>query len=132
MKRANLMPFWEVFGGVLTYELEKAVESKYIRLFIAWKYEGDRKYRVLVHFIEYKKKFDWDETALKEYYKRYADQLDIYTGPIKNTWLIPDGTVLMTRSGLNVTQGYGILNVTVSEGIRDNYTRRPVWFSPER
>jgi hypothetical protein len=43
--------------------------------------------------------------------------------------LIPDGTVLMSILELDFTQRDGVLNITISESIRDDYTRRPEWIN---
>jgi hypothetical protein len=68
---------------------------------------------------------------LEEYYQRYVSQLCAYTGPIKDTWLIYDGTVLMTRLELDFTQGYDVLNIVISESVMDEHTKRIEWINSE-
>jgi hypothetical protein len=103
--------------------------NQHIRLLVAWKSEGYKNFCVFVHLIECNKWPYWDEIRLEEYYQRYADQLSTYTGPIKDTWLIHDGTVLMTELDLDFTQRDGVLNITISEGSKDEHAKRPEWIN---
>jgi hypothetical protein len=139
MTSASLMPQAAVFEGYLTYQLQKKfvksddqLDATYTLLFIAWKYEGYRNFQMVVKLIECDKRFCWNYMKLWEYYQRHADQLSIYTGPVKDTWLIYDGTVLMTRLKLDFTQRNGALNIAISKGIKDEHTKRPEWINPER
>jgi hypothetical protein len=129
---AYLISFMSTFEGVLTYELQSRYvkpgnrsEPTCIRLFVAWKSEGYKKFRVFVHMIECNKKIDWNRIKLEEYYQRYTKQLCAYTNPIKDTWLIDDDIVLMTVLGLDFSQRDGKLNITISEGIKDSCIKRP-------
>jgi hypothetical protein len=132
MKSMHLTPFLSTFEGVLTYDLKrKGVEPIYIRLLVAWKSEGYKKFRVQVHLIEYDKTFRWDIFNLNEYCQRYANQLGTYAGPIKDTWLIHDGKALMTRSELNFTQRDGVLNITIVSGVEYD-AKRPIQIDTER
>jgi hypothetical protein len=133
MMSVDLIPFLSTFGGVLTYDLEKrGNDSIYIRLFVAWKSEGYKKFRVFVHLVEYEKWHGWGKNELEEYFQRYASQFCIYTGPIRNTWLMPDDTVLMTESELDFTQRDGVLNITISEGTKGEHAKRPEWVDLKR
>jgi hypothetical protein len=107
-------------------------KSTHTLLFIAWKFEGYKEFYVFAQLIECDKWFNWNTSRLEEYYQRYANQLSVYTSPIKDTWLMPDGTVLMTELELNVTQGSGLLNMTISEEISNERTRRLEWISLNR
>jgi hypothetical protein len=127
------------FEGVLTYELQREniesddqPKSTHILFFVAWKSEGYKSLRVFVHLVECDKYTHWEKIALEEYYQRYVNQLCTYTGPVRNTWLIDDGTVLMTELELDFTQRAGVLSVTISEGIRNDRTKKPIWINPER
>jgi hypothetical protein len=127
------------FEGILTYELQRKYaesgdqsESTYIRLFVAWKSESYKEFCVCVHLIGYDKKIDWNRIKLEEYYQRYTNQFSTYTGPIKDTWLIHDDTVLMTRLELDFTQRDGVLNIAISEGVKDDHTKKPVWIDLKR
>jgi hypothetical protein len=120
------------------YELERKhikpgnrSEPTRILLLIAWKSEGYKKFCVFVHSIESDKRLYWDGIYLEEYHQRYASQLLRYTGPSKDTWLIHDGTVLMTELKLDFTQRDGVLSVTVSEGVKNEHTRRLEWIDLE-
>jgi hypothetical protein len=139
MKSVDLIPFRVAFTGALMYELERKhvktgsrSEPTLILLFIAWKSEGYKKFRVFVHLIEYDKRSYLHKITSEEYYQRYASQLCTYTDPIKDMWFIYDGTVLMTRLELDFTQRDGVLGVTISEGVEDAHTKRPEWIDLER
>jgi hypothetical protein len=139
MTNATLIPSPITFEGVLAYGLlRKNVESgnqhksTYILLFVAWKSEGYREFHVFVHVIECDKKIKWNQIKLDEYYQRYANQFSTYAGPIKDTWLMYDGTVLMTGLDLDFMQRDGVLNTTISEGVKGEHTRRPEWIDLNR
>jgi hypothetical protein len=68
----------------------------------------------------------WDMVKLKEYCQRYANQLDTYTDPIRDTWLTRDGAVLVTRLELDFMQRNDVLNIAISEGIKDDHTKKPI------
>jgi hypothetical protein len=122
----------ETFEGIVMYELRREyAESTTIQLFVAWKSEGYKKFCTYVHLLECDESFVWNETRLKEYYQRYTHRLCTYTSPIKNTWVIHDGTVLVTELALNFMNRDGRLNVTISEGIKDDYTKMPMGINPE-
>jgi hypothetical protein len=127
------------FKGALICKLQKVdvksdaqFESIYTLLLIVWKYEGHKKFRVFVRLMECDKAFHWDKVTLEEYYQKYASQLRTYTGSIKDTWLLHDNTVLMTRLELDFTQGNGGLGIIISEGVKDEHTRKPEWIDPKR
>jgi hypothetical protein len=105
MTSADLTPFLSTFEGVLTYRLEKEeVKLTCIRLFVTWKSEGYKKFHVFVQLVEYDKRFSWNDSKLERYYQRHAKQLSAYTDPIKDTWLIHGGKVLMTELELIFTK----------------------------
>jgi hypothetical protein len=37
----------------------------------------------------------------------------------------------MTKLELDFTQRNGVLNITISEGVEDEHTKRPVWIDPK-
>jgi hypothetical protein len=127
------------FEGALTYQLQRKniefddqpEEPTCIRLFVAWKSEGYKELRVFAHLIEHGKWYGWSEAALEEYYRKYISQTSVYTDPIRDTWSTHDGTMLMTRLELDLTQSSGILNVTISEGSWNGHTKRSIWIGPE-
>jgi hypothetical protein len=138
MTNAILTSYSATFEGILTYQLQRKrvesddqLESTSTLLFITWKSEGYKELRACIRLIEYDKQVKWDGYKLKEYYKRYANQFSTYTGPIEDTWLMPDGTVLMTRLELDFTQRDGVLNIIIFKGVENEYTRRPVWLDPK-
>jgi hypothetical protein len=122
----------ETFEGVVMYELRrKYVKSTTIQLLVAWKSGWDKEFYVCIRLLECNESFVWNEVRLKEYFQRYARQLSTYTCPVKNTWLMHDSTVLMTRLELTFVKRDGRLNVTISEGIKDHYTKVPTWIGPK-
>jgi hypothetical protein len=100
-------------------------ESTYIQLLVTWKSQGCKELYVGVHLIEYGIQINWCKIRLEEYYQRYTSQLKTYTGPIEDTWLIHDNTVLMTRLEFDFTQRDGVLNITISKGAKNEHTKRP-------
>jgi hypothetical protein len=132
MMSADLIPFLSTFEGVLTHELKKeSVKSIPIRLFVAWKSKGYKEFHVFVQLIEYDEKFFRYTTKLEMYYQRYVNQLLTYTGPIKDTWSLDYDTVLMTRLELDFVQRDSVLNLTISEGARDDHTKIPELIDPK-
>jgi hypothetical protein len=137
--RVNLIPFLSTFEGILTYQLQKEdvepdnqSESTCIRLFITWKSEGYKKLLVCTNLIEHDKHFYWNLVKLEEYYQRYANQLNIYTSPIKNTWLTHDGTVLRTRLKLDIKKKSSTLDIFISEGVKNRHTKMLEWIDSRR
>jgi hypothetical protein len=139
MMSNDFRPLLVAFEGALIYELQRKhvtpgnrPDSTHILLLVAWKYESYKEFCVLVHLIECNKWPYWDEIKPEEYYQRYANQLCAYTDPIRDTWLIHDGTVLMTELESDFTQRDGVLNIIFSEGIRDCHVKRPEWINLKR
>jgi TRAP-type uncharacterized transport system substrate-binding protein len=129
---------WATFESIVIYRLQrKSVESDdqlkstYTLLFIVWKSEGYKKFSVFVQLIDCDKTFSWRKIDQEEYYQRYASQLSTYTGPVKDTWLLSDGTVLMTKLDLGFMQRDGVLTVTISNGVKDDHTKIPKLIDPK-
>jgi hypothetical protein len=138
MTRADLVPYWAAFKGAITYQLQRKcvksdekLEPTYIQFFITWKSEGYKVLCTRVGLIEHDEQIRWNAYKLEEYCQSYANQFGTYTGPIRDKWLIYNGTVLMTRLELNFTQRPWVLNITISEGVKDEYIRRPLWLDPK-
>jgi hypothetical protein len=133
MMSADLVPFLSAFEGVLIYDLKrKDPELARVLLFVTWKSEGYKEFRVFVQLIEDHRWRNWRKTVLEEYCQRYASQLRTYTDPINESWLVyNDDKVLMTELELNFTQRDGVLNIIISEGVKDRRAKRCKWFSPK-
>jgi hypothetical protein len=136
---AVLTSSYAVFEGGLTYRLQRKsvksddqLEPTYTLLFIAWKSEGYKKLCARACLVECDKQITWNEYKLDEYRQRYHSQFSTYTGPIEDTWLTCDGTVLMNRLELNFTQRDNVLNIIISDTFRNDYAKRPVRLDPER
>jgi hypothetical protein len=128
-----------MFEGALICKLQRDdVKSDdqprptYTLLFIAWKYEGYKRFLSFLQLIECDKEFHWNKIRPEEYYQRYASQLSTYTGPIRDIWLTDNGTVLMTELDLDFVKRDGVLSITISEGVRGSRIKRPAWIGPER
>jgi hypothetical protein len=135
---ATLTSLWASFEGYLAYQLQKEtvksddrLESTSTLLFIAWKSEGYKELRACIRMVERSKQMKWDAYKLREYYQRYANQFSTYTDYTEDTWLMRDGTVLMTRLELDFTQRNNILSITISKSTKDDHTKRTVWISPK-
>jgi hypothetical protein len=138
MTSADLTSNWATFEGVIMYQLQRKwtkhdgqPRSTVTLLFIAWKSDGYKGLCVRVHLIGYDKQIKWNRIKLKEYYQRYANQLSTYNGPIRDTWLMPNITVLMTELKLDLTQRDSVLNIAISEGTSDDYIREPERINPK-
>jgi hypothetical protein len=130
MMRTYFMTLEPTFGGALIYFLERKhvkthhqSASNLCQIFIGWKSEGYKELRAFVHLIEYDKQVKLNLSKLQEYYQRYIDQVRTYTDSIKDTWLTHDGIILMTELELNFALRDGVLNITISEGIKDDHVR---------
>jgi hypothetical protein len=129
-------PSLATFEGVLTYELQKdesgdVSKSTYFRLFVAWKLQGYKELCTGVYLIACDKKMEWNRNKLEECYQRHANQLSTYAGPIKDTWLLEDGAVVMIGLELDFTQRDGVLNINITEGVKDEHTKKPEWIDPK-
>jgi hypothetical protein len=129
---------WAIFEGIMTYRLQRKsiesddqFESTYTLFFVSWKSEGYKKFCVFVKLMNCDKTFSWRKIDQEEYYQRYASQLSTYTGPVKDTWLLSDGTVLMTKLDLGFMQRDGVLTVTISNGVKDDHTKIPKLIDPK-
>jgi hypothetical protein len=138
MTSAVLTSSWAEFEVDLMYRLQRKdaksdeqLESIHTLLLITCKSEGYEEFCVFVQLIECDETFPWDKIRLKEFYQKYPDQFCMYTGSIKDTWLTRNGNVLITRLELDLTQSCGVLSITISDGIRNDYTKRPLWIDPK-
>jgi hypothetical protein len=137
MMCVELVPSLAAFEDILTYELErKRIESsdrlESTPIHVIWKSVGYEKLHVFVQLIEYDEQFNWDKVKLKDCYHHQFNQFSIYTGPIEDTYLTHDVTILMTGLELDFTQRDGVLNITIYEGIKDDHVKIPELFHLER
>jgi hypothetical protein len=128
-----------IFEGALIYELRRKyakidnqLDSAYTLLLATWKSEGYKNFYVFLQLIECDRTSYWNNAKLERYYQRYHNQLSTYTGSIKDTWLIDDDVVLMTRLELDFTQRDGVLSIIISEGVKDEHAKRPERINLER
>jgi hypothetical protein len=128
--------------GILMYELKNTKkfnndampsedEERYIRLFMAWKVDSSKKFRVVSLLIEHDKGHIWDRDRLMKLAKYYM-LYDIQHGPIELTWLMHDNTVLMTRADVTREAEYYKLEMTISKASIKDDTTRPYYFDVDR
>jgi hypothetical protein len=138
VSNTDFVPSLSTFRGVVAHELQdkdydpsNRPDATRIQCLVAWKSESYKKLQVFIHLIESNLRIEWDQVKLDDYYQRYANQLSTYTGPIKSTWLMPNGVVMIVRVDLDFTQRDSILSITISDGVEDEHTKRPVWFDSD-
>jgi hypothetical protein len=139
VKSLNVTTFLAAFRGVLMHKLERKYvkpgsqhEPTDIILLVIWKSERYKEFRAFVQLIERNNTSYWSEIQAEEYYRRYENQLCTCTDSVGDTWLIHDGTVLTTKLGLHFKRRDGVLNIVISEGIKDKHARKPEWIDVER
>jgi hypothetical protein len=102
--------------------------SKMTRLLVAWKIDRSGGSKVRIILVECDDKLVLNEDKLAQLYKRVND---IPSGYHAITWLMCDNTVLETT--YEIEQKTGIeLEITISEGDKDENTKSALWIDPER
>jgi hypothetical protein len=138
----------DTLEGILMYEIQrkrnrrsdhqssintayaKVIEeaSKMTRLLVAWKIDRSGGSKVRIILVECDDKLVLNEDKLAQLYKRVND---IPSGYHAITWLMCDNTVLETT--YEIEQKTGIeLEITISEGDKDENTKSALWIDPER
>jgi hypothetical protein len=122
--------------GVLMYKLQRKNigefneedissedEATWIWLVMIWKVYKSRKIFVVSDLIEHDKSHIWNSNELMKL-NEYYELFNIQHGPIEETWLMHDNTVLTTSLNTIRKRDYYVLEVTISEGsIRDDTKR---------
>jgi hypothetical protein len=121
--------------NILMYELrntrpnEDAIssgdEARCIQLFIIWRVGSLKQFRVFSDLIEHDKGLIWNRGELTELVN-YFNLYDIHI-PIEKTCLLRDNTVLMTRGNVTREGECYKLEMTISEGSINEYTR-VLWY----
>jgi hypothetical protein len=123
----NIDPTQKESIGVLMYKLQRKNtdeldegtmfsedETTYIQLFTIWKVTSSKEFHVVSHLIEHDKDRVWDRDRLKKLVER-CKLYDIQYGPIEETWLMHDNTVLSTRINANREAEYYKIELSISE-----------------
>jgi hypothetical protein len=128
----NIHPDKNESIGILMYELntdppnKEAIsnEEVCIQLVMIWKVHESGRFYAYSFLIEHDKNRVWDE--LMELARRYESFI-MQHGPIEDTWLMRDHTVLMIRANVAFEEEYYKLEMTISEGSINKYTWR-IWY----
>jgi hypothetical protein len=102
--------------------------SRVMRLLVAWKIKHSRAHEKTI-LVEYDDTFEVNENRLEQLYNKVRN---IPTMWYRNEWLIYDDTILkVTSNSLTYKRDPG-LEITISRGVGDSVTIRPMWIDPER
>jgi hypothetical protein len=133
----NINPDENESIGILMYELkrkntdqpnEEAISNKrvYIQLVMIWKVHKSGRFYVYSFLIEHDNSRVWYEYKLMKLV-RYCKSFIIQHGPIEDTWLMHNNTVLMIRANVTFEEEYYKLEMTISEGSINKDTWR-IWY----
>jgi hypothetical protein len=144
-------------GGVMIYKVQRkgnvksdhqpstdttsieAIEntSKTMQLLIAWKIERFGEPRIRIMLVEHDNELVLRE-KLAQLYDKINDVLskeyDLFfksNSIFKSTWLVCDNTVLEATYKVVHEEGLG-LNITISKGVKDMYTKSALWIDSRR
>jgi hypothetical protein len=139
----NIDPTQKEPSGALMYELQKKNtdqsanniisgedEAKCVQLVIIWQVWHFKYVHINSLLITHDRGHVWDKDDLMQLAKRYGACHS--HGPIENTWLIRDNTVLMTSLNAAHEEEYYGLRMTISEGSMKCDTLRPRYFYVDR
>jgi hypothetical protein len=135
-------------GGILMYEVQRkekaksdhrsntdttsteAIEytSKMIRLLVVWKFESFRKPRVYIVLAEHDNALVLNEDKLAQLYDKIND---VPSSHNLSGWLMCDNTALTVTYKTVMKKGHE-LEITISGGVKNEYTRQALWIDPER
>jgi hypothetical protein len=137
----------EVFEGALLFKLQRYSGIQYnmdtlttetnenetgcAQMLIAWKMK-DSKLFVYAVLVKHVKKFIWNEDKLKRLYYENHNWFKEYNDTISDTWYMDDNMTLKTSLKLRGMKGNFELNISISEGERDDYVMRPLYVDLER
>jgi hypothetical protein len=130
-------------NGILMYEVQENArfnhpssvdteaiedESKMIRLLVIWKMRHSGRPKVRIVLVEHDNKLVLDEDKLAQLYDKMDDIPRNYD---RSTWFIYDHRVLAITYKI-VKKEDPELKITISKGIDDKYTMKPIWIDSER
>jgi hypothetical protein len=131
-------------AGILMYELERKRTKQFdedaisnedeatcIQLYIVWKVNSSKEFRVLSNMIEHDKGRVWNRDKLMKLANRYKLH-DIQHATIENTYLMRDNTVLMTKVSATRKNEHYKLEMTILETNIKYDTERPQNFDMDR
>jgi hypothetical protein len=139
-------------GGILMYEVQgsgntksdcqpstdttstEAVEvtSKMMRLLVVWKIEHFGEPSVYIVLVEHDKELVLNgEDKLAQLYDKVNDQFSRCYSFSESTWLVCDNTVLKATYEIVQKESFE-LNIAISKGTKDKYTKSALWIDSER
>jgi hypothetical protein len=138
-------------GGILMYEVQRrgniksdqqpsadaasteAIEatSKVMRLLVTWKIERFGEPRVHIVLIEHENELVLNENQLAQLYDKVNDQFSRCYDSSKSAWLV-NANIVLTVAYEVVQKECLELKITISEGVKDNYTKPALWIDSER
>jgi hypothetical protein len=105
-------------------------KTTYTHLVTVWKIDKFKRFHLVLHLIEHDKDQVWDRDRLKrlaEHCKLFSTQHD----PIKERWLLHNGTRLMTSVNASCEEKYYKLEMTLSSTTTTD-TQRPWYIDMDR
>jgi hypothetical protein len=117
-------------GEVISSETTAAAAAC-TQLIIIWKVKRYSEVRVHLSLIEHDEGHVWDRARLMKLAFGF-ELVNVQHGPIEETYLMRDSTVLMTSLNLTREEGCYKLEMTISEGDIKDDTRRPLYIDVDR
>jgi hypothetical protein len=139
----NIDPDENQSTGILMYKLQRKnidqpnvetisnEETKCIQLVIIWNVDNSKEFYINSLLIEHDEGHVWDRVMLMSL-AFSCELFSIQYGPIEETYLMYDNTVLMTCLNAAYEEEYYKLEMTISEASIKNDTQRPLYFDLDR
>jgi hypothetical protein len=106
-------------------------EAKCTQLVMIWKIDNFERFHLILRLIERDKGQVWDRDRLM----KLAEECTLSSTPcnsIKETWLLCNYTVLVTRMNVTCKKAYPKLEMVISEGSGNGFVQRPQYISLNR
>jgi hypothetical protein len=122
--------------GVVMYRMERKNADEFdeatcTQLVIIWMVDRSEKFSIVSHLLMHDKNCVWNSDKLMELAK-HCRLSNVQHGPIEETWLLHDNTVLMTRVNTTFEEEYYKLEMTISETDIKDDTQRPQYIGLDR
>jgi hypothetical protein len=105
--------------------------SKIVRLLMIWKIEDPEEPEVCIILVEHSNELVLNEDKLAQLYDKANDRFYKFYDSFQSTWLVCDNTVLKATYKIVWERGLE-LEITISEGVKDEYPMKPMWIDSER
>jgi hypothetical protein len=124
--------------GALMYKLQRKNTNEFdgdeaacIQFVIIWKVDDSKEFCVASFLIEHDKGCAWDRDGLMKLAEHYS-AFNIQHGPVEETWLMHDNTVLMTSLSVTHEEECCELEMTISETSIKDDTQRLLYIDMDR